>query len=306
MAQADPSAILERLRRLQSEMSGTRWPDRRDSLLRALDHEFREVPKDSLRVAVAGLRSAIGSDGENDQAAAVRDELDAVIRERDELRARLDESATALEELQRLREENERLRRHQTTSAAPVAGGGFHQALLDLSKGRNPEPDELPLSEEDRRAFRAVSALFAFVVDYEVTSSFLVFGLGGQADAMGTNMLQGMRLEFRKRFRQAIEDPDAGVDPLKEQLSTTLQLLGVLANALMKVVKRGSDSMLDQLAPDDVVRKHTRPVFGPDFGAAFKTLSNQHAEVRNHSSGETWEIYFQPSFREEFKKFLEP
>lgn len=305
--------ILERLRAVQSEMSAASWTERRDALAGVLEHEMRRVPRERWSAVFAGLRKDLQAPSGARGASAIREleELRAETRrlahERDELRRKVAELESAADEATRLKEEVQRLR-HAGAAAAGGSGGAgaFHDALCRVAEGRAPNVDELPLSEADRRAFRATCALFSFVVDHEITSDMMFQGLAGNRDARGTNFYQGMRREFRRRFARALEDSDDGLKGLQQQLASTLRLVGILGDALVRIVKSGSQKILGEMDPETAIQRHSRAVLGPDYSAAFRSVQEGHRKVNGYLDAELWEIYYQPAFKVELGKHLEP
>jgi len=315
MAQ-DPAReqILNRLRSIQSEMSGTSWTERRDALIGILEHEMRRVPRGRWAEVFAELRRDLQEDGDSDRSRSAKrevEELRAETRklaaERDALRRRVAELQTAAEDAARLKEEVQRLRQ-----AAALGGGGsggpgaFHDGLRQIAEGRTPDVDGLPLSESDRRAFRATCALFSFVTDHEITSDMMFHGLAGTRDARGTNFYQSMRREFRGRFVRSLEDSEEGLKRLRQQLDGTLRMVGLLGDAMVRIVKSGSQKILAEMDPETTLQRHSRAVLGPDYNAAFRSFQEAHRKVSDYLEAEMWEIYFQPAFNRELGKYLEP
>ena len=315
MAQETPrEQILERLRAIQSEMSGASWSERRDAIAATLEHEMRRVPRERWGAVFAGLRKDLQEPGRGAASEAATRELEELraetrrlAHERDELRRRVAELESAAGEAARLKEEVQRLR-HAGVGAAAGGGtaGAFHDALRRVAEGRTPNIDELPLSDADRRAFRAACALFSFVVDHEITSDMMFHGLAGNRDARGTNFYQGMRREFRRRFAKALEDSDDGLKGLQAQLASTLRLVGILGDALVRIVKSGSQKILGEMDPETAIQRHSRAVLGPDYSAAFRAVQEGHRKVSGYLDAELWEIYYQPAFNSELGKHLEP
>jgi len=306
--------ILNRLRGIQSEMSGTSWAERRDALIGILEHEMRRVPRGRWADVFAGLRRELQEDGASEGTASTKreiEELRAEARkladERDALRQRVAELETGAGDAARLKEEVQRLRQQAAGGGSGDSGpGAFHDGLRQVAEGRSPKVDGLPLSEPDRRAFRATCALFSFVVDHEITSDMMFHGLAGTRDSRGTNFYQTMRREFRGRFARSLEDSEEGLKSLRQQLDGTLRLVGILGDALVRIVKSGSQKILGEMDPDATLQRHSRAVLGPDYNAAFKSIQEVHRKVSDYLEAEMWEIYFQPAFKRELGKYLEP
>lgn len=302
-----PQAVLERLRELQIDLTDSPWPHRRDALLRSLRHEVEQLPRDARPGLVAALRGTLADeDGDSARSKALAAELAEVGSQRDAARRELEQTRERLGELDALREENERLRAAAAAGGGGGGGEGAAELLVELARGKRIDERLVAMSAQEQAAWRAVMALFGFVVDYEVMSMSMLHGLAGDVDAMGTQVLQGMRREFSTRFRRALEEPESGLPALKEQLSQSLRLIAVLDSALIKIAKGGSEKILDELDPDAVASKHTRPILGTDWGAAVKELRNRHGDIDHYLSKEIWGLYFQDSFKKELRKFLEP
>jgi len=85
-----------------------------------------------------------------------------------------------------------------------------------------------------------------------------------------------------------------------------LRLVGILGDALVRIVRSGSQKILGEMDPESAIQRHSRAVLGPDYSAAFRAVQEGHRKVSGYLDAELWEIYYQPAFKIELGKHIEP
>ncbi len=292
---SSPHRLVVRLREVRAAAEGERPSEVRRALDLALREALAGVSEADARAMIVEARAEMAGQ----HAPGGADEGSA--REIASLRA---ECERLVAENRKLRAENDDL----VTRPGPRASGdGMEHLQTGLRRvvgGERVTPDTVGIPREFERLYKLMVELVRFVIDVDTTRVHWIrdIDIGPQGGGMNTQIFQEMQSIVRKRFDAVLENKEGSLKALSESLRDNHRFLFAIITAFNDALSEGSQAVLQELDPPQILEAHRGRVMGYDYEKAWKEIARRHGDLRDLSQAEFYLRYFKEPFVEGFWK----